>query len=75
MFTTKEIIDLWLSWDQPEFVDFREKFVNGYDQKTFDENLSGISSMFEGVKSARSIIGHIQKFVDDHQNNMCFRCD
>jgi len=65
--TSEVLTDLFLSWGQPSFEAFKEKFEASYDYETFTVALPAISSIYDGSKIANKIFDHIKNFVETNR--------
>lgn len=66
--TSESITELFLSWNQPSFEEFKKKFESSYDYETFAVALPAISSVYDGLKIANKIFDHIKNFVEINKN-------
>lgn len=65
--TTEKLIELWNQWDRPHFTVYQEKFIEAYDEECWKWALPAASSMYDGVKAAKAIYAHVEKFVEDNR--------
>jgi hypothetical protein len=65
---TESLIDLFLSWNKPEFKEFEERFIASYDYETWAVAMPAVSSIYDGIKVANRILLHIENFVLEYQN-------
>ncbi len=61
--TTKKLIDLWISWDKPSYVEYDKKFIATFDYECWKWAMPAISAMFDGVKKVERIIMNVRNFV------------
>jgi hypothetical protein len=62
--TTAKLVELWQSWEEPEFNDFAERFQAAYDFECWVWAMPVASSMFDGIYTARKIVAHVREFVE-----------
>lgn len=65
---SEALIDLFFSWDRPDFCVFQDQFEKTYDYETWQTIMPAISSMYDGIKIANRILMHIEIFVLEYQN-------
>ena len=64
---SENLIDLWLSWDRPDFCVFQDNFEKAYDYETWVTVIPAVSSICDGIKIADKIVDHIIKFVEENR--------
>lgn len=62
--TTVKLVELWQSWNGPDFNSFAEKFQNVYDYECWVWAMPVVSSMYDGVSEVNRIIAHVKEFVE-----------
>lgn len=63
--TTTKLVELWMSWDSPEWKQFEDRFISVYDWETWQWAMPVVSSVFDGIREVQQIINHVSKFVND----------
>ncbi len=66
-FTTALAIELWLFWNKPDWLKYHEEFTALFDQQAWTKALAVVSSMYDGIRNARGIIQHVDKFCSDNR--------
>lgn len=62
--TTTKLVELWQSWDGPNYMEFSEKFQAVYDFETWTWAMPVVSSMFDGIRTSNKIVAHVSDFVE-----------
>lgn len=66
--TTVKLIELWQSWNEPEYTDFSKQFQDVYDYECWLWAMPVISAMFDGIREVRKIVAHVREFVNTRRD-------
>lgn len=66
--TSEVLADLFLSWGQPSFEEFKDKFIAAYDYEIWTTILPAASSIIDASKIADSVYNHIVNLVEENRS-------
>lgn len=57
--TTEKLADMWFQLGQPDYRQFKDKFIESFDEETFLWAHGAISALFDGARELNTIVSHM----------------
>jgi len=65
---TETLVDLWFTWNQPDFKGFKNLFVDSWNEDAYIWAMPAISSLFDSIKEYEKILSHLKAKVEERQS-------